>query len=146
MTTPATYEDANLILRLYEMRREDKMREARAWFVKNFYCNNREEYAKVVPPGSQENAYARQVISYWEMVSSLVTSGVLNEHLFFQSGQELLLVWTRIGTMLPELRAAFQNPSLWKNIEEVAHRYMEYMNQQNPKAYDAFAARVSPGK
>jgi hypothetical protein len=146
MTTPATYDDANLILRLYEMRREEKMREARAWFVKNFYCSNHEEYAKVAPPGTQENALARQVITYWEMVSSLITSGVLNEHLFFQSGQELLLVWTRIGAMLPELRTAFKNPGLWKNIEEVAHRYMEYMNRIDPEAYNAFAARVSPGR
>lgn len=145
MTTPATYEDANLILRLYEMRREEKLREARAWFVRNFYCETVEEYHKVAPAGTQENAYARQVITYWEMAASLVTSGVLNETLFFQSNQELLLVWTRIRKLLPDLRAAFRNQALWKNIEIVAHNYIEHMNRVEPQAFDAFAARVSPG-
>ncbi|BDC47818.1 hypothetical protein F183_A01340 [Bryobacterales bacterium F-183] len=144
MTTPATYDDANLILRLYEMRRETKMREARAWFVKNFYCKTVEEYQHVAPPGTDENAYMRQVITYWEMVASLITSGVLNEHLFFQSGQELLLVWTRIEKVCPTLRSAFGNPGMWRNIEEVAGRYIAYMNQNAAGAYEAFAARVSP--
>ncbi len=143
MTTPATYDDANLILRLYEMRREDRMREARAWFVKNFHCKNVEEYTKVAPAGSQENAYARQVITYWEMVSSLVANDVLNETLFFQSGQELLLVWTRVSSMLPELRKAYKNPGLWKNLEIVAERFIEHLNRLDPEAYSAFTARVS---
>jgi hypothetical protein len=143
MTTPATYDDANLILRLYEMRREEKMREARAWFVKSFHCDNLEEYNKVAPGGSQENAYARQVITYNEMVASLITSGVLNETLFFQSGQELLLVWVRISKMLPELRESYKNPGLWRNLETVAQRYIEHMNRMGPDAFAAFAARVS---
>jgi len=146
MTTPATYDDANLILRLYEMRREPKMREARAWFVKNFYCKTLEEYQQVAPAGSAENASMRQVITYWEMVASLITSGVLNEHLFFQSGQELLLVWTRIEKVCPLGRAAFHNPAMWRNIEEVAGRYIAYMNQMDPSAYEAFAGRVSPNR
>lgn len=146
MTTPATYDDANLILRLYEMRREPKMREARAWFVKNFYCKTLEEYQQVAPPGSPENAYMRQVITYWEMVASLITSGVLNEHLFFQSGQELLLVWTRIEKVCPLGRAMFHNPGMWRNIEEVAGRYIAYMNQMDAGAYEAFASRVSPNR
>ena len=143
MNTPATYDDANLILRLYEMRREETMRKARDWFVKNMHCDSVEEYAQVAPPGSQENAYARQVITYWEMVASLIASGVLNEHLFFQSGQELLLVWTRIEKMLPKMRENFKNPGLWKNLEVVAQHYAEHLNRFDPEAYKAFAARVS---
>jgi hypothetical protein len=146
MTTPATYDDANLILRLYEMRREEKLREARAWFVRNFYCESVDEYQKIAPPGTQENAYARQVITYWEMAASLVASGVLNETLFFQSNQEMLVVWTRVRKMLPDLRAAYRNQALWKNLELVAQHYIEHMNRIEPLAFDAFAARVSPGK
>src|SRR5450432_3769526 len=102
MQTPATYDDANLILRLYEMRREEKLRQAREWFTRNFHCSTLEEFNKVCPPGSQENAFARQVVTYWEMVASLMTSGVLNEQLFFQSGMELLLVWERVKDFAPE--------------------------------------------
>ena len=139
MNTPATYEDANLILRLYEMRREPKMRQARAWFNKNIHCSTLAEYQSVAPLGSDENAYARQVITYWEMVASLITSGVLNEHLFFQSGMELLFVWERVKTMLPEMRETYKNPALWKNIETVADRFANYLGVE---AYEAFSARV----
>jgi hypothetical protein len=79
---PATYEDANLLLRLYELRREDKMRQARDWFNKNFHANNLEELSKICPLGSQEHAYFRMVSSYWDMAASFVTSGVLQRELF----------------------------------------------------------------
>jgi hypothetical protein len=141
MNTPATYEDANLILRLYELRRDPKMREARAWFTKTFHPSTLEEYNQVAPFGSNESAYARQVITYWEMVASLIASGVLNEHLFFQSGMELLFVWERVKVMLPEMRTAYKNPALWKNLESIAERYAAHLGQE---AYEAFAARVNP--
>jgi hypothetical protein len=139
MHTPATYEDANLILRLYEMRREPRMREARAWFTRHLHCSTFAEYQTIAPVGSEESAFARQVITYWEMVASLITSGVLNEHLFFQSGLELLLVWERVKTMLPEMRAVYQNPGQWKNLETVAERFAAHLG---PQAYEAFSARV----
>ena len=139
MNTPATYEDANLILRLYEMRREEKMREARTWFTKSFHCATLEEYMQLAPMGSPESAHARQVITYWEMVASLITSGVLNEHLFFQSGMELLLVWVRISDLAPGMRVAFKNPGLYANLESVAQRYQQHIGAE---AAEAFAARV----
>ena len=140
--TPATYEDVNLILRLYEMRREPRMREAREWFVKNLHCRTLAEYNELCPVGSSANASARQVITYWEMVASFLTSGVLNEELFFQSGMELLLVWERVRDVLPAAREAFHNPGMWKNLEVVAGRFIEYLNRTNPGAYEGFSARV----
>ena len=92
MVSRPTYDDANLILRLYEMRREERMREARAWFTAHFRPKKWEELATLVPPGSAENASYRMVISYWDMVASFVVTGVLNKELFFQSGRELLLL------------------------------------------------------
>ena len=142
MQTPATYDDANLILRLYEMRREEKLRQAREWFTRNFHCSTLEDFNKVCPAGSQENAYARQVITYWEMVASLITSGVLNEHLFFQSGMELLLVWERVKDVAPESRKAHKAPVLWKNLETVGNKYIQYLEGVDPETYPAFAARV----
>jgi len=142
MQTPATYEDANLILRLYEMRREEKLRQARDWFTRNFHCSTLEEFNKVCPPGSQENAYSRQVITYWEMVASLISSGVLNEHLFYQSGMELLLVWERVKDVVPETRKVYKNPNTWKNLENVAAKYIQYLNSVDPETYPAFTARV----
>ena len=142
MQTPATYDDANLILKLYDMRREEKLRQARAWFTANFHCATMEEFNKDCPAGSQENAHARQVITYWEMVASFITTGVLNEHLFFQSGMELLLVWERVKDFVPEMRKANKNPGAWKNLEMVANKFVQYLNSADPETYAAFSARV----
>src|SRR5580692_226869 len=136
----ATYDDVNLILRLYDMRREEKLRAARTWFVTNFKPKNMEEMAKLAGPGSDGNANFRQAISYWEMVASFVTAGVLNEDLFYQNTRELLLFWVRIKPLVNDVRAAYKDPNAWKNLETVAEGYARYMGQE---VYDAFAARVA---
>lgn len=125
------------------MRREEKMRTARAWIAGNFLPTSMADFMKIAPPGSEENAYVRQVTSYWEMVASFITQGVLNQELFFQSGQEMLLTWTRIKAVVPELRQAFQNPGAYKNMETVATEYIAYMKRKDPNAYDAFEARIN---
>ena len=142
-TPTATYDDANLILRLYEMRREERMREARAWFTANFHVSTLEEFQKLCPIGSKENANYRQVISYWDMAASFITAGVLSEELFFESNRELLLVYTRVQKLLQPLRDAFKDPNAWKNLEAVAKDFIEWMNKRAPGSYDAFAARIS---
>ena len=76
---PATYEDANLLLRLYELRREERLRNARDWFMKNFRARTMEEFQKLCPLGSKENAFYRMVVSYWEMAASFVTGGILHQ-------------------------------------------------------------------
>lgn len=139
----ATYEDVNLILRLYEMRREEKMRAARDWFVRTCKPTSVEHLFEIAPPGSQENSYLRQVASYWEMVASFIVTGVLNDDLFFQSGRELLLVWTRVEHLIPELRERFKDPTQYRNLEIVAQRYIDWMKRYGPGSYDAFKARVS---
>lgn len=137
-----THEDANLILRLYELRREEKMRAARAWFMADFYPQSLAEYQALCPPGSETNAYARMVISYWEMAASFVTSGVLNEELLFQSHGELMLTWLRVRPVLAEIRKFMGSPNVWKNLETVGTRYIEYLNATAPGAYEAFMARL----
>jgi len=142
MATKANYDDANLILRLYELRREDKLREARNWFAGNFKATNMEEMMKAAPMGSPENAYFRMLVSYWEMAASLVTSGVLNQDLFFQSNGEILFVWERIKGLAPGFRDFMKNPNAWHNIETVANAYIKYMESSSPEAYPAFQAMV----
>ena len=142
MVTKPTYEDVNLILRLYEMRREDKMRAAREWFAQNFKFHTVEEFNRGCPPGSSMNAYARQIMGYWEMVSSFITSGVLNQELFFQYGQELLFVWVRVRGLVPQLREANKNPLSFQNLETVANSYIKWMDEKAPEAFAAFAARI----
>ncbi len=143
MASRPTYDDANLILRLYEMRREERMREARAWFTAHFRPKKWEELATLVPPGSQENASYRMVISYWDMVASFVVTGVLNKELFFQSGRELLVVWERLRVVLPGIREQYKDPSYMGNLERVALDFAAHMQAQHPEAYQAFVKRIT---
>jgi hypothetical protein len=142
MTQKPTYDDANLILRLYEMRREDRMRKARAWFTANCKAKSYEELVKLAPGGSDENASVRMVTSYWDLVSSFMTSNVLNKELFFQSGRELLLVWERVRDYLPSMRDAYKDPSYLRHLEIVGNEFAEYFKKQDPVAYEAFLKRI----
>ena len=143
MSNQATYDDANLILRLFELRREEKLRQARDWFVMNFRATSLEEAMKVIPMGSQENAYFRMVVSYWEMAASFVTAGVLNQDLFFESNGELVGVWERVRLILPGFRAMTKNPEAWKNLEKVGNAYIEYMKSKGPGVYEGFQAMIN---
>jgi hypothetical protein len=143
MATQATYEDVNLVLKLYKLRREEKMRQAREYFGGMFGCKTMEEFNKQCPPGSGPNAYFRMIVSYWDMVASFITSGVLNEDLFFESGREMLFVWIRVKDLVPHYREAVKDPMMWKNLETVSNRFIEYMQKRGPETYETFAARVS---
>ena len=143
MTPKPTYDDANLILRLYEMRRDDRMRKARAWFTANCKVKSYEALLKLAPGGTDENASVRMVTSYWDLVASFMTAGVLNKHLFFQSGRELLLVFERMRVVLPGIREAYKDPSYMANLERVGTDYAAYMQSHHPDAYQAFAKRIN---
>ena len=138
----ATYDDVNLILRLYEMRREPRMRDARKWFIGSFKVQTFEEFQALCPPGSEANASYRMVTTYWEMVASFLTSGVLNNELFYQSGRELLFVWERVRDIVPAVREKFGHTRELKNLEEAATAYIGWWNHTAPGAYDAFSKRV----
>ena len=138
----ATYDDVNLILRLYEMRREDRLREARKWFTSSFKVKSFEEFQALCPPGSEPNASYRMVTTYWEMVASFLTSGVLNAELFYQSGRELLFVWERLRDLAPSFREQYKHQYEYKNLEAAAKTYIDWWTTQAPGAYEAFTARV----
>ena len=142
MANQATYDDANLILRLYELRREEKLRQAREWFAGSFKASNLEEMMKIAPMTSKENAYFRMVVSYWEMAATFVTSGVLNEDMFLQTNGEILFVWERIREIAPHFRGFMKNPNAWRNLETVATAQIKRMEAGSPEAYPAFQAMV----
>jgi hypothetical protein len=137
-----TYDDVKLILKLYDMRREARMREARKWFGSYFKAKTLEEFNALCPPGSEPNASYRMLTSYWEMVASFITSGVLHQELFFEGNREFLFVWERVRDVLPDLRKAFSNPIELKHLELIAQAYIQWWGHQAPGAYEAFSKRV----
>jgi hypothetical protein len=138
----ATYDDVKLMLQLYEARREPRMREARRWFSASFKVKTLEQLNALCPIGSEPNASYRMVTGYWEMVASFMTSGVLSQELFFESGRELLFCWERLRDVVPLVRQANKNPIEFRNLETIAQAYIHWWNKLAPGAYEAFSARV----
>ena len=127
-----TYDEVNLMLRLYELRREPRLREARAWFVEHYHAANAEEVMQKYPQGGQENTYIRKVVSYWDMVASIVNRGLINDELFFENNGEIWVVWDRMRSIVPAWRAAFKNPHLFSAIEEACARLEAWRERRAP--------------
>lgn len=140
MPRKATIAQAQLHLQVYDLRREPLMREAREWFVKNYWAETPEEAGRiqqVAPPGSRENAFLRMVISYWDQACVMLNQGLLHEELFFETTGEFYLVWTRIQHVLPQMRKQFSNPRMFEALEKAAQRYEKYWNKRAPGALEA---------
>jgi hypothetical protein len=123
MAKKATADDAQVILKLYDLRREPEMRKARSWFTAEFWPESADDFLKVANAfPSQENCWIRQVGSYWDMAASLVLQGALNEELFVQPGcsGEMFFIFAKVYPFLKELRQKMNNPDAWSNIERVA--------------------------
>jgi hypothetical protein len=123
MANKATPHDANLVLKLYDLRREAEMRKARSWFGAEFWPQSAADVLKVANAfPSQENAWMRQVGGYWDMAASLVLHGALNEELFLQPGisGEMFFIFAKIHPFLKEMREKMNNPEAFANIEKVA--------------------------
>jgi hypothetical protein len=116
----ATHEDAQLILRLYELRREEKLRAARDWFGGTFFPASVEDVKAIwFDFTSPNNAYYRMVTSYWDMAASFVARGALDGRLFVESGTEMVLVWAKLEDFITELRQESGLSDYLSNIEKV---------------------------
>ncbi|HET7893364.1 MAG TPA: hypothetical protein VFL34_17680 [Candidatus Sulfotelmatobacter sp.] len=122
MAKKATTADAELILKLYDLRREAEMRKARQWWLGEFWPENAEDFMKVAgAAGTPENAWLRQAGSYWSMAASFVLQGALNEELFIQpavSG-EMYFLLAKVHPFLKELREKLGDPHFFGNIEKL---------------------------
>jgi hypothetical protein len=121
-TTLASGEDAELIMRLYELRRESTMRTARNWVCAEFWPDSADEILTIFKNlGSQHNQYLRQVISYWEMAASFVTRGALDGDMFFECNTENTLILAKFQPFLAEVRA--QVPDFLVRTELLVSKY-----------------------
>ena len=130
-----SFQDAEIILRLYDLRREEKMRKARHWFQTRFKATNLDEFQKQTST-AEANAYFRNVINYWEMACMFVSREILNEEMFFETCGELLSVWEKVKPFLEEVRKTRKNPLFLRYTEKVARHYIDWVNKEAPGAYD----------
>jgi hypothetical protein len=113
------HEDADLILKLYDLRREPVMREARNWFF-TFNPTTAAEYMETMM--GPQSGYLRMVISYWDMAASLVNNGAIDEKMFNEANGEHLFIFAKIEPILEDLRKAWNAPEMLKNFETLVRR------------------------
>ena len=129
----ATYDDANLLLRLYELRREEKLRAARHWFLFEFTPGSWSQLRDGYFTGEEHDNYVRMVGPYWDMVCALVQQGVMNKDLFYSTNSEHLAVWTKIKPWVEEARQERHNPLLYRHLEEIVEDTMQWRTRQMAK-------------
>jgi hypothetical protein len=120
MPKSATAADAQVILQLYDLRREAEMRKARTWWFVSFWPQSAEDFMKVMNAvGTPENAWLRQVIGYWEMAAAIAVQGAVNQELFLvpSVSGEMFTIFAKMRPFLGDLRKKLNNPELMGNIE-----------------------------
>jgi len=110
------HEEANLILKLYELRREETMRKARDWYVRDFHPDSSADIDKVM--FSEQGAYMGMVVSYWDMAAALVNHGAIDLNLFVETNGEHMVVFCKFEPFLAESRAKY-SPQFLVNLEKL---------------------------
>lgn len=105
------------ILKLYELRRDEKMRAARAWYFSEFAPQTAMDIIALYRRGEQASAYFRMVTSFWDMAASFVLNEALDEKTFLDSGTEHIFVYAKIQPFLAEIRQLFGEPEYLLNLE-----------------------------
>jgi len=132
-----TNEQVNLMLRLFEERRETKLREARDWFGANFHVKSADDLLRVCPPGSKESTYVRMVLGYWEMVASIVNRGLIDEEFFFESNGEQWVVFEQVKPVIGAWRAMFSSPNFLANLEKLCNHLEAWREKRSPGSNEA---------
>jgi hypothetical protein len=133
----ATHEQAQLQLQLYDLRREAKLRQAREWFIQNYFVDSLEDSNRIAPFGSQEGTYLMMVLSYWDQACALLNHGLLHEQLFFETSGEFFGVWERVRPIVPGVREKFRQNLFVANLEKAAKRFEKWVEKVSPGAVEA---------
>src|SRR6266516_457543 len=124
-----THQDAEVLLRLYEIRREPELRRARQWFLTDFKPTGWMEIKLRYLSHSDEDRHFRMTTSYWEMVATLVNNDVLHPELFFDHTGEDIVTWARCQPWIDEAR------------QDIRPTYL-YQFKKMVEAHQAFRART----
>ena len=137
MSTKPTYEQAQLHLQIFEMRREARLRQARDWFFQNYHVEKVEDAMRIAPPGSEGGTNMMMVTSYWEQACAFLDYGLLHEDLFFETNGEFFGVWESVKTIVPQLREMFKSPFFLSHLERAAQRFVEWNDKRAPGSIEA---------
>ena len=130
---------AELILKLYDLRREEVMRKARSWFAGSFHPETIEDVQAVA--FGEMSAFYRMVTSYWDMACSFVNHGAIDAEMFNDANGEQVLVFAKIQPFIEQIRAS-GNPTYMQNLEKAvlampgAEERIAYMRQMSKRLFD----------
>ena len=110
-------ESADLILKLYDLRREKKMRKARNWIFGFNPASADEIMQTMMDP--ENGPYLRMVTSYWDMAATFVNEGAIEADMFNKTAGEHVMVFAKIEPFLGELREKFQSPEAFASLEKL---------------------------
>ena len=134
----ATPADAQVVLHLYELRRETELRKARNWYGMEFNPKTVDELmAIIMDMKSDGNRYFRMVTSYWEMAAALALSGAVNEELFVDTQAEMFFVMAKLYPILEGVREKMQSPDMMRRCETLINK-----TEASKKKLQVFIARV----
>lgn len=110
------HEEANLILKLYELRRDPVMRQAREWYFLEFHPDTFADLESTMM--GPHSGHLRMVFSFWDMAAALVKHGAISRDLLNDTNGEHFMVYAKLEPFLTEMRAAY-NPQMLRNLEEL---------------------------
>jgi hypothetical protein len=145
----STHHDAELILKLYDLRREATMREARNWFW-SFNPTNVQDVIEVLL--SEHSGHYRMVISYWEMAAAMVNEGAIDEKLFQETNGEHIFVYSKIAHLIGDIRNLMGSPDFLLNLETLIKRIPNHeerigaMRERMKKFAEMRAERAAKGQ
>jgi len=120
MAKKPTANDAQLIMRLYELRTDPVMRAARKFIVGEFWPQSYDDFKNMMLNfGSEQNAWFRQVLTYWNMAAAMVLQGAVNEDLFFASNGEPYFLWAKFGQFIPQARKEYVDAEFLTHLEKL---------------------------
>ena len=132
MATNPTHQQAELQLKIFELRREARLRQARDWFNKSFFANTMEEALRIAPMGTEAGTSFMMVVSYWDHACAYLNHGLLHEDLFFETNGEFFFIWDRVKPTVEESRKMFTNPLFLANLEKAAKQYETWSEKRAP--------------
>jgi hypothetical protein len=142
LATPA---DAEIILKLYQLRTETVMRQARAWVGGEFWPQTADDFFAVLNnPGDPHNAFLRQVLTYWEMAAAMVLHGAVSAELFVDCNGEGFFLLAKFAHILDEIRE--KNPTFMNKTSELINRFSAAAQHYEATLKRIEARRLQPAK
>ena len=132
MPTKPTHEQAELQLKIFDLRREARLRQARDWFNQHYLPTSLDDAMRIAPMGTEQGTFVMMVVSYWDRACAYLNHGLLNEELFFETDGEFFFVWERVKPTIEEGRKRWANPLFLTHLEKASKRYEAWIEERAP--------------